>query len=370
MPIEAPVLPAETKHDSLDFVSVLRDCLNCAVIALNERRAITALNAKAEHLTGLKATAAVGKGIESLPASLQPIVAETFSSGLPVNERRILFHDAKRGDLAIQVGTTPTRAADGKVTGVAVVLNDISSVRKWEANMRRLDRLHSMGTLSASMAHEVKNAFVAVRTFVQLLLEKNREADLGDIVRQEMNRIDSIVGQMLRFSGPAKPTVSTIHLHFVLNKSLLLIQHLLDEKKIKMTRTFMHGSDLVEGDSDQLEQALLNLFFNALDAMDENGRLTVTTDELPPDAKIEGLAPLKEGHYLRVTIQDTGSGIAPENMERLFEPFFTTKPEGTGLGLPITRRIIEEHHGVITVKSEAGKGTEFCLILPARPVAA
>jgi signal transduction histidine kinase len=227
-----------------------------------------------------------------------------------------------------------------------------------------------MGTLSASMAHEVKNAFVAVRTFVELLLEKNQEADLAEIVRQEMNRIDSIVGQMLKFSGPARPTFASVHLNFVLNKSLLLIQHLLEEKKIKLTRSFAHEADLVDGDGDQLEQALLNLFLNALDAMGENGRLTVATESLPADTKIEGLPPVKGGHYLRVVIQDSGVGISPENMERLFEPFFTTKPEGTGLGLAITRRIIQEHHGVITVKSEPNQGTEFSLILPARQSAA
>jgi PAS domain S-box-containing protein len=370
MPIDVPAADAEGHDDGLDFVSVLRDCLNCAVISLDERQAITAFNLKAEQLTGLKATQVLGRGPELLPPSLQPLIAETFSTGQPISERRVLFRDPKRGDLAIQVSTTPTRASGGGITSVAVVLNDISSVRKWEANMRRLDRLHSLGTLSASMAHEVRNAFVAVRTFVELLLEKDKDADLADIVRLEMNRIDSIVGQMLKFSGPAKPTFSSVHLHFVLNKSLLLIQHLLDEKKIKMTRAFAASEDLVQGDADQIEQALLNLFFNALDAMGDNGRLDVTTDLLPPGTNIEGLPPLNDGHYLRLVIRDNGSGISAETMERLFEPFFTTKPDGTGLGLAITRRIIQEHHGVISVKSEPNQGTAFTLIFPARKSAA
>jgi PAS domain S-box-containing protein len=364
MPINPQPASADDRNDGLDFVSVLRDCLDCAVISFDERQAITAFNPKAEHLTGLKVAQALGKSFDLLPASLQPLIAETFATGHAISERRILFRDQKRGDLAIQVSTTPTRAPGGG-TSVTVVLNDISTVRKWEANMRRLDRLHSMGTLSASMAHEVKNAFVAVRTFVDLLLEKNRDADLADIVRLEMNRIDSIVGQMLKFSGPAKPTISSVHLHFVLNKSLLLIQHLLDEKKIKMTRAFNAADDLVAGDADQIEQALLNLFFNALDAMDDNGRLEVSTDILPGETTLEGLVPLPGGHFLRLVIQDSGSGISHENMERLFEPFFTTKPDGTGLGLAITRRIIQEHRGLISVRSEPNKGTAFTILLPA-----
>ena len=356
----------EGQSDGLDFVGVLRDCLSCAVITLNERRAITAFNPRAEQLTGLKAAQTIGQGCETLPLPLQQLVNETFSSGQPIQDRRIILPDPKRGHLAIQVNITPARAAGGEIAGAVVVLNDISSVKKWESNMRRLDRLHSVGTLSASMAHEVKNAFVAVRTFVDLLLEKNKEADLAEIVRLEMNRIDSIVSQMLKFSGPAKPTFSSVHLHFVLNKSLLLVQHLLDEKKIKLSRSFGASPDLVDGDEDQLEQALLNLFFNALDAMGENGRLEVTTELLPADAKIDGLTPVKGRRYLSLTISDSGSGISAENMERLYEPFFTTKPEGTGLGLAITHRIVQEHQGVIAVQSELNKGTAFSLILPVR----
>jgi two-component system nitrogen regulation sensor histidine kinase GlnL len=365
MPVDAPTLTAERDNDGLDFVSVLRDCLSCAVITVSERRTVNSFNPRAEQLTGLKAERVLGNDFKLLPEPIQQIINETFSNGQPASERRLILHDQKRGALAIQVSATPTRSPTGIFSGVVVVLNDISSVRKWESNMRRLDRLHSVGTLSASMAHEVKNAFVAVRTFVDLLLEKNQEADLAEIVRLEMNRIDSIIGQMLKFSGPAKPTFASVHLHFVLNKSLLLIRHLLEDKKIKLTRMFNASPDLIEGDQDQLEQALLNLLFNAFDALGENGKLEVSTELLPGDAKIDGLPPVKAKHLIRLVIRDNGIGIPAENMERLFEPFFTTKPECTGLGLAITRRIIQEHHGVIAVNSEPGKGTSFSIILPA-----
>src|SRR5581483_7240328 len=119
--------------------------------------------------------------------------------------------------------------------------------------------LHSVGTLSAGLAHEARNAFVAVRTFVELLLEQNKEADLAEIVRLEMNRIDSILTQMRKFSGPARPTFSPIHLHSVLDKSLQVLHHLLDEKKIQVTRSFAAAPDQLSGDQDQLEQAFINL---------------------------------------------------------------------------------------------------------------
>jgi signal transduction histidine kinase len=224
--------------------------------------------------------------------------------------------------------------------------------------MRRLDRLHSVGTLSASMAHEVKNAFVAVKTFVDLLLEQNRQADLADVVRLEMGRIDSILGQMRKFSGPSRPHFAEVHLHPILDRSLLLVQHLLQERKIKVTRSLAAENDLVKGDADQLEQAFINLLFNALDAMKSGGRLSVTTESIA--AGKEGSE--KSRSAMRIEIKDDGDGIAPANMSRLFEPFFTTKPDGTGLGLPITHRIVTEHHGTIAVKSHPGKGTAFTLV--------
>jgi signal transduction histidine kinase len=366
MPIDVPIAKAEQHDESLDFVSVLRDCLSCAVVTLNERQTVVAFNHRAEQLTSLKADSVIGQGLDVLPLPLQQIVREGFSSGQSVSDRRIIVHNAKRGNLAVQVSAFPTRDEDGRPSGIVVVLNDISSVRKWESNMRRLDRLHSVGTLSASMAHEIRNALVPIKTFVDLLLEKNKDSDLADTVRAEVGRISSIVGQMLKFSGPATPTFASVHVHTVLNKTLLLIQHLLDDKKITLTRSFNAAPDLVDGDANQLEQALLNLFFNALDAMDAKGKLEVVTEILPPNTRIEGLPPAGDRRLLRILISDTGIGIPAENMERLFEPFFTTKPDGTGLGLAITHRIIQEHQGVITVTSEPNRGTAFSVILPVR----
>ena len=244
-----------------------------------------------------------------------------------------------------------------------MVLNDVSAARNWESNLRRLERLHSIGTLSASMAHEVKNAFVAVRTFVDLLLEQNKQADLAEVVRAEMNRIDAILSQMRKLSGPVQPQFSEVRLHSILDKSLVLIQHLLEEKQIKVARSLAASQDLLKGDPDQLEQAFINLFFNALDAMKPHGKLTVSTESVPA-AKTAGPHHERNRQLVRLAIMDNGSGISPENMNRLFEPFFTTKPDGTGLGLAITRRIILEHHGAITVQSELNKGTTFNLTLP------
>ncbi|MDB6125504.1 MAG: hypothetical protein JWQ71_4497 [Pedosphaera sp.] len=351
-------------QDGINFVNILKTCLACGVLVIDDQQKISTITPYAKQLLRLKASQALHGSIDRLPLPLQSIIRETFSTGKPIVGRQLVLHTEERGGVILQANTAITESKDGKASGVVVTLNDVSSARKWESNMRRLDRLHSINTLSASMAHEVKNAFVAVRTFVDLLLEKNQKADLADIVRQEMNRINSLVSQMLKFSGPTQPAFSNVQLHLVLDKSLKLIQHLLHEKKIKITRSFTASPDSFKGDADQLEQAFINLFFNALDAMRPNGHLTVITETVPADTKIDGLPQGENKSLLRVIIRDNGIGIPSENMDRLFEPFFTTKPEGTGLGLAITQRIVQEHRGVITVQSEVEKGTTFSLILP------
>ncbi len=363
MPMDVSVPTAEDRND-LDFTHVLRDCLNCAVIVIDERRKVAGINPTAEALFHLDARRALGKAVDTLPAPVAKLINETLSSGKPVAGRQFTLPAGTGAELTLRASVAPVGRKEGRHSGVVVVLNDVSTAGKWENNMRRLDRLHSVGTLSASMAHEVKNAFVAVKTFVDLLLEQNKNTDLADIVRLEMGRIETILGQMRKFSGPTQPVFSEVRINFVVDKSLTLIQHLLEDKKIKVARSLSAADDLLKGDADQLEQAFINVLFNALDAMKPHGKLTVSTEMLPAGANVPGLAPGKHRSVVQVTIRDNGAGIPPEHMDRLFEPFFTTKPEGTGLGLAITRRIIQEHHGAITVQSELHRGTTFNLFLP------
>jgi signal transduction histidine kinase len=135
-----------------------------------------------------------------------------------------------------------------------------------------------------------------------------------------------------------------------------LVQPQLASKSILLERSLQANPDGAKGDEYELQQAFVNLLLNALEAMTEKGKLTVTTSALP-----EGISGLRR---LQVVIQDTGEGILPEHMSHLFEPFFTTKAAGTGLGLAITRRIIQEHGGSISVESRPGQGTTFTVLLP------
>ncbi len=355
MAIEAPA-KADLGSAGLNFTDILSDCLACALIAADDRREITAFNAVAETLTGLPAAQLLRQPLHRLPRPLADILQQSLTTGQPVQDRHVCLPAANGPERAIRVNVVPTLTPEGKISGVVAAFNDLSSAQDLERNMRWLDRLASIGTLSASMAHEMKNALVGIKTFLELLVNQNPDAELAGLVHKEVRRIDAIISQMLRFAGPAKPTFARIRLNKLLDHSLRVIQYQLEKGNITLKTAFADPADWVLGDHYQLEQAFLNLFLNAIEAMGPGGQLTVATE-------ISAAAPAQ----IRVSIKDTGQGIAPENQGRLFEPFFTTKPNGTGLGLSITRRIIQEHDGSISVETQPNRGTGFTLVFPLAP---
>lgn len=347
--------------EGLSPMTALHRSLTGAVLIIDEQKRNAALNPAAEALLGFQP--GQSQSLELLPPPLRHSIEETFAIGKP-QELQILLTTPEGGEIPVHLNSSFLRSAPGGQRSVVVVLNDLSPARELDDHMRHLGCLASIGTLSASMAHEIKNALVAIKAFLELLIEQNKDAELAGMVSREMRRIDSIVSQMLRFAGPAKPTFSILHLHDLLDQTLRLIEHQLAGKKIRLKKSFVASSDLVQGDTYQLEQALLNLFFNAIDAMGPNGELTLTTEITTPEAEpSDNPGRIPEAH-LQLRIQDSGTGIPPENIPRLFDPFFTTKKKGNGLGLSITRRIIQEHSGAISVKSALNQGTAFTLLLP------
>lgn len=335
----------EDRDYGLSFAEALHDCLNAAIIGVNPDQSVAIFNAHAEKLTGLSAVDVLNQPMKRLPAALREVLQQVLRSGKSLENAEISLEG---GILQATVLASPANGA----LAVTAVLHDLSPAQRLEANLRQVDRLASVGALSASMAHEIKNAIVAVRAFVDLLVEENKSSELASMVGREMRRIDSIVSQMLRVAGPAKPTLGPIHLHSLLDHALHLVGHQLEAKQLKSRRQFRATSDLLKGDEYQLQQAFLNLFFNAIEAMKPGGQLSVSTETVA------------RPRALRVQVSDTGAGIPAENIDRLFDAFFTTKQNGTGLGLPITRRIVEEHNGTIRVESQPDKGSTFQVTLP------
>jgi signal transduction histidine kinase len=254
--------------------------------------------------------------------------------------------------------------------GALMVLTDITALKRLEAQIRRSDRLASLGTLSAGMAHEIKNPLVSIKTFAQLLPERYQDSDFretfSNLIGHEIDRIDSLVNQLLRFARPTKPLLKPVHVHEIMEKSLSLLGHRLYQKEIKLTRSWQANVDTIRADADQLEQVFLNFFLNAMDAMKNGGELAVSTQVQTDERWVAALTRSngESGEVLHITIRDTGEGIRKEDIPHVFDPFFTTKDYGTGLGLSVAHGIIQEHGGQIEVESEVQKGTAFHILLP------
>lgn len=236
-----------------------------------------------------------------------------------------------------------------KTTGSTAVSTPAVST-DLSANLRRLDRLANLGLVSASVAHEIKNGLVAIGTFVEMFVDKAEDREMAEVVRRELRRINALTSQMLRYSAPKPTAFAKVHAHELLDHSLRLLEHQMNGRLITLKREYHATTDDVHGEEAQLQQAFMNLFLNAVEAVGSNGEVCVSTEN--------------HGPHLKVFVRDSGPGITPENLSHLFEPFFTTKKNGTGLGLAISQRIIEEHRGQIEVRSETGKGSVFVISLP------
>lgn len=348
----------QLEGEHLNFAGALLDCIAHGIMAIGPARTILACNEPAERLTGLRAADLLSQPVAALPPPLQAVIDETFVTGRPVTRRDVLLSQGTGADVLLQVTTTIAHQPGGGVLSVLAEFQNVSQARTMAANLEHLDRLASLGVLGASVVHEIKNALVPIRTFVEMPVESRADPEMHQLVGQEIRRMDAVVRQMLRGATREEFKLAPLHFHALLKDALNLLRHEFQARSVKLDAKLTATADLINGDDRQLRHVVFNLLINAIEAMrgtgSEAARLVVATEVVTQ----------WERRHLRVSFTDTGSGISAESLARLFSPFFTTKREGTGLGLAITRRIIHEHNGAITVESKPGEGTTFHVFLP------
>ena len=240
--------------------------------------------------------------------------------------------------------------------GNVLLFKDLTEVRALRREVARSQRLASVGRLAAGVAHEIRNPLSSIKGFATYFKERypDRPDDqqTADIMIQEVDRLNRVVGQLLEFAKPVSVKPKPISLQALLNDSIKLIKDRAAEKGISVQTQNNTQVDEARIDPDRINQVLLNLYLNAIDSMESGGELKV---EISSD-----------GQHRDVVIQvsDTGGGISRENLSKIFEPYFTTKSTGTGLGLAIAHNIIEAMGGKITVESDKEVGTTFSIALP------
>jgi signal transduction histidine kinase len=232
-------------------------------------------------------------------------------------------------------------------------------LKKSKSYIRRADRLASLGTLTAGLAHEIRNPLVAIKTLTQLLPERLDDEEFRDqflkIAAGEVDRISSLVTELLEFARPSDPKLELEDINAILDGMILLVSTETKKKQINITKHYSPDLTPAQIDREQIKQVFLNILLNAIEATQENGKIVVKTR---PFTKPGGEP------YVQIEFTDTGCGIPDEYLEDIFNPFFTTKSTGSGLGLSISNQIIQDHRGYIDVESRVGKGSSFFINLP------
>ncbi len=237
----------------------------------------------------------------------------------------------------------------------------VDRLEKTQKQLLQVEKLHALGQLAAAIAHEINNPLAGVIMYAQLLQKKlkadtyKKEEVLEILAKMELALTQSakLVRSLLDFARQPTPTLKSIPISNVIDQVITLVGHQAQLKKIKVVRDEMPNLPMVKGDFSQLQQVFINLVVNGIQAMSENGILTIHSSH-------------ENFGFVKVSVQDTGIGIPQENLDKLFTPFFSTKEavKGVGLGLAVSYGIIERHGGRIEVQSEVGKGSVFSVFLP------
>jgi len=300
---------------------------------------------------------------------------------LLTGERRDFFlrnfeHETlRRGRVILNIRGSVLPGPAGEVGGAVLAIEDVTERVALEREMQQAEKLVVVGQLAAGIAHQIGTPLNVISGSAEYLMmewgtERPRPHELEIIVAQT-DRITKLIQQLLNFARPARMTMQPVKLNDLLREVVGLTEHQIAKERIKVRTEFQPDLPAIHGDSNQLEQAFLNIVINAWHAMPAGGTLTLRTRSTSVADR-----PSRPGRRMpggvKVSISDTGVGIPAEHLPRIFDPFFSTKGigKGTGLGLAITRRILEDHRGTIEVSSEVGQGTTFTIWLPAEGASA
>lgn len=295
------------------------------------------------------------KANEILPKQLWSLIDELETKkGIIEKEIDCPLEEGKMTPLDVSVSLL--EGDDGTFLGDVILFRDLTEVQNLKREIERNRRLASLGRLAAGIAHEIRNPLSSIKGFATYFRERYKgipeDQKIAEIMVQEVERLNRVIGQLLEFARPVKIDKKPTSMHTVIQHSLKMIQRQAQEKNINISTNLSPEIKNVSVDADRINQVLLNLYLNSIEAMEHGGALSV---ELSWD---------ENSQTARIAVSDTGAGIKKEDIVHIFDPYFTTKQSGTGLGLAIVHKSIESHKGEVRVESEPGKGTTVTILLP------
>ena len=349
------------------------ESLASGLLTSDLKGSVTSFNPEAERITGLAASAALGRDVEQvLPGICELAMDGVDRREAPHGRSRCRYRNRNGEELHLGVATYVLKDAGGTPSGHVVIFQDVTDVVEMEGELRRSERLAAVGQLSASIAHEIRNPLAAISGAIQMLSRSSpAPADesmrLMDIAVRETDRLNHLITDFLHYARPGPCNPSPVLLEEVVREVVDLFDAACTAgMKVELAIEPATG---VCADPAQLRQLLWNLVLNAAEAMPDGGTLRIsaaTADETAPQETFASRRNEGSGAtgWTEIVVADEGVGIPPEALERIFDPFFTTKREGSGLGLATVYRIIEDHGGLVRLESSVGSGTTIRLWLP------
>jgi len=323
------------------------------LISLDEEGRIATINRNASRLLDIDPETAKGKYLSEIMPKCD--IEKTLAPPEDIVERQVDCRLNNGRVIPVSITSSRLRDENGNEIGTVIILRDLRDIRSLEKKVERSERLASLGRMAAGIAHEIRNPLSSIKGFAQYFRNKfpedSEDRNYAAVMVKEVDRLNRVIQDLLNFAKPQEPNIQPVAVQPLIHHALKLVESEIQDKKIQVIKDFPEQPVFtISADSDMLTQVLLNLFINAIEAMEPEGRLRIGIRE--------------DSRHLVIEIEDNGGGIPREHLPRIFDPFFTSKKSGTGLGLAIVYRIMESLHADIEVKSEVGKGTLFTLMFP------
>ena len=339
-----------------EYVARIVASISSGVVAVNPVGQITLFNEAAAQLTGRDAVDVHQRFAAALPKPLSEGLNTALHTGEVVKVPEVELTQGSETRPVI-LTTSPIRDQSGAIMGAVAVFSDLAPLKELELERRKAERLAYFEMLASGVAHEIKNPLVAIKTFAQLLPRRQDDPEFvdefGRIAAREIARIERLLDRLRTFAQPSERPHVRIDLRAPIGEAIEMLEPTFAEKGVRLDVNLPDEPVVVVADHDGLKQLALNLLINAHEATPTAGRVVA--------------AVRRDAEAARLTVADTGEGIAPEMLDRIFEPFVTTKPWGTGLGLAISAGMAAMHGGRLRASNVPAGGAQFTLSLPLAP---